>query len=256
MQSSPSKTKKHDGKGHVSSSKAVTEAKKTPVSVRKPKPPHPLVSLLGDVLVNAKGNVISPQALAVEDSVIGLYFAAHWCPPCRSFCPVLMLLYDELKERNESFEVVLISLDTKENSYAEYLSKMPWWAVPFLEEDKREEIAITFGIKGIPVLVLLDPNTLEIIAHNGRDIISLDPRGAYFPWKDLPEEITRTSITASSKASSKAASSKKSIDHRRAVSADRPQKRNSAGLDLMKQPVSARSPKPQGGTSANSAVEK
>ena len=40
-----------------------------------------IVNLLGDTLLSSNGNVATADALAGK-SAIGLYFSAHWCPPC------------------------------------------------------------------------------------------------------------------------------------------------------------------------------
>jgi nucleoredoxin len=34
---------------------------------------------------------------ALNKHVVGLYFSAHWCPPCRGFTPNLVAKYNELK---------------------------------------------------------------------------------------------------------------------------------------------------------------
>ena len=33
--------------------------------------------------------------------VIGLYFSAHWCGPCRGFTPALVEWYNEFKQSHE-----------------------------------------------------------------------------------------------------------------------------------------------------------
>ncbi|GFR58723.1 nucleoredoxin-like [Elysia marginata] len=246
MQAPTPRKQVQEGKGRLSASKPEADKKaqfavkvdqeqagaRKPPSVKKPKPPHPLETLLGDLVVNAKGNVISPKVLAVENGVIGLYFAAHWCPPCRRFCPNLLLLYNELRKKHDLFEVIYISLDNKENSFQEYLSKMPWYAVPYSEEEKREEIAISFGVVGIPVLILLDAQSLEIINHNGRDVVARDPRGAFYPWKSMPEENTTISLKSSNTLSASSAT-KKGKERRRSLSmsSERSYKKTSTAVD-------------------------
>ena len=43
-------------------------------------------SLFGGTLVTAKGEQATADVLAGCEAV-GIYFSAHWCPPCRRFTP-------------------------------------------------------------------------------------------------------------------------------------------------------------------------
>lgn len=72
-----------------------------------------------------------------DNSIPGLYFSAHWCPPCRGFTPVLAQLYTKLKENNQSIEMIFVSSDRDENSFKEYFNEMPWHALPFSERDLK-----------------------------------------------------------------------------------------------------------------------
>jgi hypothetical protein len=44
--------------------------------------------------------------------VLGLYFSAKWCSPCRAFTPLLTRKYKGLISEGKSFEVVYISRDS------------------------------------------------------------------------------------------------------------------------------------------------
>ncbi|XP_005109994.1 uncharacterized protein LOC101850119 [Aplysia californica] len=155
--------------------------------MKKAKALHPLELLFGEVLTKSGGVKTNPKTLAVDEGVLGIYFSANWCPPCHTFTPLLMLLYDEMKKKGQKFEVVFVSFDMQEQAFEQYSSKMPWWSMDFSDSDKREEVACKFSIRGIPVLLFLDPKTLDVIAKNGREIVMADPRGKYFPWKSLPD---------------------------------------------------------------------
>ena len=37
----------------------------------------------------------------LEGKVIGIYFSAHWCPPCRGFTPKLVEWYGKVKLKCE-----------------------------------------------------------------------------------------------------------------------------------------------------------
>ena len=55
-------------------------------------------------------------------AVVGIYFSAHWCPPCRGFTPELAKIYAQCKAEGKSFEVVFVSSDRDEASFAECVS--------------------------------------------------------------------------------------------------------------------------------------
>ncbi len=76
----------------------------------------------------------------------GLYFSAHWCPPCRRFTPELVNFYNKVKSGPlaEQLEIVFISYDRDEKSYDDYYDSMPWLTIPF---DEREiKVKRTNGI--------------------------------------------------------------------------------------------------------------
>lgn len=105
---------------------------------------------------------------------IGLYFGAHWCPPCHTFNSQLLEAYNEImttsKEQN-CFEIIFISTDRDLNEFDLSLKSMPWFAIPYLDKTRRDLCRI-FGIKAIPSLVLIGEDG-KIVGTNGRAIISL-----------------------------------------------------------------------------------
>jgi len=64
----------------------------------------------------------------------GLYFSAHWCPPCRAFTPELAKFY---KKMTDKLEIVFVSSDEDEAQWAEYFAEMPWLALPFVDRDRK-----------------------------------------------------------------------------------------------------------------------
>ena len=69
---------------------------------------------------------------------IGLYFAAHWCPPCRAFTAQLIEAYNKLvATRNQCFEIIFVSTDRDHQEFDLSLSNMPWLAIPY--EDKARQ---------------------------------------------------------------------------------------------------------------------
>lgn len=103
---------------------------------------------------------------------IGLYFGAHWSPPCRSFTAELIEVYNKLTtSTNQCFEIVLVSTDRDHKEFDLNRSSMPWLAVPY-EDRTRQDLCRIFNIKGIPALVLIGPDG-KTISTNGKEMISL-----------------------------------------------------------------------------------
>jgi len=98
--------------------------------------------LFGDTLVTSSGQTIVSASITEEPClegssakhVLGLYFAANWCPPCREFTPLLVEFYNRFRKTGSTYclvDIIFVSSDVDEESYLEYLKKMPWPAMPY-----------------------------------------------------------------------------------------------------------------------------
>ena len=76
-----------------------------------------------------KKNDIYALSQVVEYEKFGLYFSAHWCPPCRLFTPILIDFYNKINEKEKKFEIIFISSDQSSQQFDEYYNTMPWAAV-------------------------------------------------------------------------------------------------------------------------------
>jgi len=95
----------------------------------------------GRVLVGRDGRSVDPEE-ALQNKVVGLYFSAGWCSPCRDFTPLLCDFYAELLEETQPpapFEVVFISSDRSAEEMAGYMRAMhgDWLALPFHDPYKQ-----------------------------------------------------------------------------------------------------------------------
>lgn len=140
------------------------------------------VEKLGSTLIGDQGEVDTATALDVD--IVGFYFSAHWCPPCRGFTPILGQKYEELKAANKSFELVFVSSDRDEDSFVEYHASMPFLALPYSERRIKQDLSEEYGVRGIPSLVLLDGKTGELITKNGRNAMMSDVTATY-PFDDF-----------------------------------------------------------------------
>lgn len=139
---------------------------------------HNFDLLKGVSLKDSQGNNVDIDALKKKD-VVGLYFSAHWCGPCRGFTPQLAKLYKECKSKGKNFEIIFVSSDRDQSSFDSYFSEMPWVSLDFKERDLKGTLSEIYDVSGIPTLVLLNGDGTEF-DREGRKIVSL---GAdCFPW--------------------------------------------------------------------------
>jgi nucleoredoxin len=147
---------------------------------QKASPNGGIAALLGDSLIGKSGTVDTTAAL--KGKTVGIYFSAHWCPPCRGFTPELTKSYKKLIANGKPFEVVFASSDRDEASFKEYYNEMPWLALPYEDRDRKNALSKKFKVSGIPTLVIVDENG-ETITTDGRSAIGEDAEGENFPWK-------------------------------------------------------------------------
>ncbi|KAF8407366.1 hypothetical protein HHK36_006494 [Tetracentron sinense] len=134
-----------------------------------------------DYVVSGDGRKILVSELIGK--TIGLYFGAHWCPPCRAFTTQLAEAYNELKiTKNREFEIIFISTDRNREEFDFNTSTMSWLSIPY-ESKTRQDLCRIFDIKGLPALVLLGPDG-KILTTNGRAMISSYGAKA-FPFTEL-----------------------------------------------------------------------
>lgn len=134
-------------------------------------------AIVGTEILGKDGNKAT-----LEAKYVGLYFSAHWCPPCRQFTPELVTFYQHLKDTKPGqLEIIFISWDGDEDSYKEYYNSMPWLSLPF-DSDLKEKLGEKYQVQGIPSLVLLDGATGEVVRKQARGMVDSDPSGDKFPW--------------------------------------------------------------------------
>ena len=136
--------------------------------------------LFGTDLINTAGEKVSTDTL--DGKIVGIYFSAHWCPPCRQFTPILVKTYNELKAAGKPFEIVFVSGDRSAKAMKEYmeLEKMPWLALPF-NDPHKDNLSRMFNARSIPTLIILDAKG-KMITRNGRGDVHTLGQKAYDKW--------------------------------------------------------------------------
>ena len=144
------------------------------------KPWSTLEELVGNDLIDVNGNKVDVRSL--QGKIIGLYFSAQWCRPCRDFTPKLV------KFRNanaKDFEVIFVSSDRSAADQQKYMqeSGMNWPAVPYQSECKAI-LKERFSIRGIPALIIVDGKG-NLISAQGRSEVDANSTTTLAKWKNL-----------------------------------------------------------------------
>jgi nucleoredoxin len=112
----------------------------------------------GNLVRLQNGNLVScyDEELAPKQ-IYGLYFSAHWCPPCRKFTPQLVAYYNQIAHDHPEFEIIFVSADKSAEDMATYMreSSMPWPAIEYGKLANVPALQKYVG-RGIPDLVIVD----------------------------------------------------------------------------------------------------
>lgn len=165
-----------DGRNHVSND---------PDGERFPWIPLSMEDELGSNFIGKGDAPVEKSSFAGK--YIGIYFSAHWCPPCRNFTPKLVQFYNKRKELGHNdFEIIFASSDRDKKQFDEYFSSMPWLALPY--SDKRiSSLSTRFEVDGIPSFIILDTE-LKVVTKSAQNSVISDPLGVKFPFYPEPLE--------------------------------------------------------------------
>ena len=131
-------------------------------------------SLLMNSPKSGGDTMVTVESVLHNVDVIGIYFSASWCPPCRKLTPVLASAYARLRGHGYGFEMILASMDQQPPEFDAYRAKMPWPAL-VLGSPLITTLAQRYSVDGIPKLVLLNADG-ELVSDDGPEDDSNPPR--------------------------------------------------------------------------------
>lgn len=118
-------------------------------------------------LTDKSGRSVAPSEL--QGKVVGLYFSAHWCPPCRGFTPMLKGFYETLKGKGLPFEIIFVSSDKSDSEASSYFQNDhgDWLKLDYGQKDSTSK----FEVKGIPTFIVID-SAGKAVAPEARDQVA------------------------------------------------------------------------------------
>src|SRR3954447_14244885 len=139
---------------------AQQEQKRKPApAMAAPNPGSSIASLVKGDLVASKNGVLRPYLDAdfEKKKLIGLYFSAEWCPPCRKFTPNLVAFYNKNAAAHPDFEILFVSNDETAPAMEGYMrdQQMPWPAVNY-DKVAGNAALLKYAGASIPCLVIVD----------------------------------------------------------------------------------------------------
>ena len=103
-----------------------------------------------------------------KSKVICLYFSGGWCPPCRSFTPILVEFYKQINQGTKQvIEIIYCSRDRNEQEFRMSLLEQRLWLSYKFNDEKIEKLIDEYGIKCVPTLLVLN-HTGKVITKKGR----------------------------------------------------------------------------------------
>jgi nucleoredoxin len=134
-------------------------------------------------LINAKGEAVSLETL--NKKIVGIYFSAHWCGPCRKFTPTLIEYRNTYKD---DFEVVFVSSDRSAKDQLSYMSgsEMPWPALAW-QSGPANKLKKQYGVSSIPALIIMKPDG-DMLTAEGRRFVSQGVEAEKFKTASLEKE--------------------------------------------------------------------
>ena len=122
---------------------------------------------------------VQQGAEAIHGKIVGLYFSAGWCPPCRKFSPELSRFQ---AAHSDDFAVIFISCDHSEAEMKSFCAGKGFLRVPFGSE-ARATIQARMGVSMLPTLVIVDVESGEVLTDWGRAAVTRNPDGCVAAWR-------------------------------------------------------------------------
>ncbi|MBI5047891.1 MAG: TlpA family protein disulfide reductase [Deltaproteobacteria bacterium] len=92
-----------------------------------------------------------------KGKVVFVNFWATWCKPCEEEMPSMQAMYEVLKNRFQNFELLAVSVDSKELNVVESFAKKYRLTFPILH-DRKGKVKEIYKTTGVPETFIIDQN--------------------------------------------------------------------------------------------------
>eukprot|EP01134_Creolimax_fragrantissima_P007117 CFRG7117T1 len=130
-----------------------------------------------DSLIDCQGNTVDSKIL--DGKIVGLYFSAGWCGPCRVFSPKLA---EFEKKYKEDFVVLFVSLDKSEKVMMDYVNGKSFICIRYGDQ-LRTELPSTFTVTMLPTLAVISHEN-RLLTTWGRSAIDKNEANCLTEWKN------------------------------------------------------------------------
>ncbi|KAJ3037735.1 hypothetical protein HDV00_001385 [Rhizophlyctis rosea] len=149
----------------------------------------PFIDLLKEIELSNPADETKPSTtiskLQKENKIIGLYFSAQWCPPCRSFSPTLSQF---ASQHSSDFAVIYISQDRSPYQMTANLLNKHFYAIPY-DHPSISALSDAVNLVAIPTLAILSPEG-KLLTTWGRAAVSKNSAGAVGEWREGREGVS------------------------------------------------------------------
>jgi nucleoredoxin len=172
--------KERNRAGQLEESRKLNTLYQAQLAQKRNAPPANAAAPAGSIAALVKGDLFTSRngitrpyldAEFEKKKLIGLYFSASWCGPCRKFTPSLVSFYNKNAAAHPEFEILLMTNDKSAVAMEGYMrdQQMPWPALSFDKASGNQALKKYAG-SGIPCLVVVDENGKVIFdTYAGKD---------------------------------------------------------------------------------------
>ncbi|PRQ22186.1 putative aminoacyltransferase, E1 ubiquitin-activating enzyme [Rosa chinensis] len=137
-----------------------------------------LVSHSRDFVIAFGGKKVHDSKL--EGKMAGLYLLSTYSP-YTEFTPKLMEIYEKLKAKVESFEIIFISLNDAEEAFKQDFKNMPWFALGQNDIKTCDKLTRDSELSTSPILVIIGADGKTIHNNVAEAIEDVDGKVYDFP---------------------------------------------------------------------------